>query len=43
MYGYMVVHDPLVYACNILGLGSAVAQLSCHAMYGIQNAGTESE
>jgi len=37
MYGYMVVHDPLVYTCNLLGLGSAVAQLGCHAVYGIHS------
>lgn len=38
-FGVLVVNDPMVWFCNTLGLGSAIAQLSCHAMYGIDGAG----
>lgn len=34
-YGLLVINDPMVYVCNLLGLGSAIAQLGCHAKYGI--------
>jgi solute carrier family 50 protein (sugar transporter) len=34
-FGLLVIHDPLVWACNLLGTGSAIAQLACHAKYGI--------
>ena len=40
MFGIFVIHDPIVWFPNILGFGSACAQLFMHAKFGIDQPGS---
>ena len=42
-FGLLVLHDPIVWFPNVLGFGSACAQLFMHAKFGINVPGSSAE
>jgi hypothetical protein len=38
LYGVLIVHDPVIYTPNALGLLAGLAQLTLFAVYGVQTA-----